>query len=239
MRSEDGEDSPGGNRQSVIGTAIEELLHQVLACASALDPGTPDRAETFAGRIGDGHDRSSRCYDKWACGGMDAAAKGAAGEARVEAMAGTLLPAQDYRQLHDVTLPIKNGETQIDHVLVSRFGVFVVETKNLNGWIFGRPGDRTWTQRFQNGARYAFPNPLRQNAWHVRALSDMLVPRGIPMRAIHSVVAFVGGAEIKTVMPRNVTVGCDFVRYIRSFSASALMPWQVETVMRTIASARR
>lgn len=50
------------------------------------------------------------------------------------------LPASIYRSFHDLMLPTRDGMTQIDHVSVSRSGVFVVETKNMGGWIFGERG---------------------------------------------------------------------------------------------------
>ena len=50
-----------------------------------------------------------------------------------------------YRRFHDVIVPARNGTTQIDHVLVSCYGIFVVETKNYNGWIFGDEHAAQWT----------------------------------------------------------------------------------------------
>ena len=47
------------------------------------------------------------------------------------------LPKEDYHLIKNITLPTGDGTTQIDHILVSRFGVFVIETKNMKGWIFG------------------------------------------------------------------------------------------------------
>jgi hypothetical protein len=52
----------------------------------------------------------------------------------------------DYHLLNHVTLPVSDGTTQVDHILVSRFGVFVIETKDYQGWIFGSPDSRQWTQ---------------------------------------------------------------------------------------------
>ena len=49
-----------------------------------------------------------------------------------------------YRRIHDIILPSKNGTTQVDHVLISAFGIFVIETKNMKGWIFGGQNDSTW-----------------------------------------------------------------------------------------------
>ena len=69
-----------------------------------------------------------------------ASVKGVLGETAVKAGAGLVLPSTVYRRCHDVTLPTVNGTTQIDHESV--FGVFVVETKNIGGWIFGSGQNR-------------------------------------------------------------------------------------------------
>jgi hypothetical protein len=52
----------------------------------------------------------------------------------------------DYHLLNHVTLKHRGGTTQVDHILVSRFGVFVIETKDYTGWIFANPKHDTWTQ---------------------------------------------------------------------------------------------
>ncbi|GGI90260.1 nuclease-related domain-containing protein [Shewanella gelidii] len=63
--------------------------------------------------------------------------KGNLGEAKVYQALATALPAKDYQILNNITLPLEDGgTTQIDHIVVSEFGVFVIETKNLQGWIF-------------------------------------------------------------------------------------------------------
>ena len=46
------------------------------------------------------------------------------------------LDGKVYRRFHDVIIPAKDGTTQIDHLLVSPYGLFIVETKNIRGWIF-------------------------------------------------------------------------------------------------------
>ena len=61
--------------------------------------------------------------------------KGKMGEKMVLSHAEQL--GEDYVMLHDCTLPCADGTTQIDHILISPFGVFVIETKNYDGWIFG------------------------------------------------------------------------------------------------------
>ena len=71
--------------------------------------------------------------------------KGWIGELQVNLLTKFSLDKNVYRLIKNVTIPADGGTTQIDHVIVSRFGVFVVETKNLRGWIFGKEGDTYWT----------------------------------------------------------------------------------------------
>ena len=68
--------------------------------------------------------------------------KGIVGEFIVNLSAKLLLDKEKYHLIKNVTLPTENGSTQIDHVIVSEFGVFVVETKNMKGWIFGSPNQK-------------------------------------------------------------------------------------------------
>ena len=127
-------------------------------------------------------------------------AKGRRGESWVSKALRKGLPAEDYVVLDSLTLPIKGSTTQIDHTILSRFGIFVVETKNKNGWIFGSQQKSTWTQAFRSQS-FKFQNPLRQNYRHVKAIEEIL---GLSKNEVHSVVAFVGSAEPKTDFPRNV-----------------------------------
>lgn len=62
--------------------------------------------------------------------------KGWVGEMQGTLAAKIRLDSQVYRSINNVTIPTANGTTQIDHVIVSRYGIFVVETKNIKGWIY-------------------------------------------------------------------------------------------------------
>ena len=107
----------------------------------------------------------------------------------------------EFHLFNHVTLNTPEGTTQVDHILVSRFGVFVIETKDYSGWIFAGEHDATWTQvLFRH--KFRFQNPIRQNFRHlcaVRSLLDFLPPE-----AVHSAVVFVGSAEFKAGLPRGV-----------------------------------
>ena len=104
----------------------------------------------------------------------------------------------DYHLMNHLTIQMPDGTTQIDHILVSRFGVFVIETKNYNGWVFADPTQKTWTQVLFR-LRFKFQNPIFQNYRHVRAVRDLL--DFLPSEVIRSVVVFTGGAEFKTPIP--------------------------------------
>ncbi|MBK1645187.1 nuclease [Thiocapsa imhoffii] len=160
--------------------------------------------------------------------------KGAIGEALVRVAIRWRLDRKTYRALHDLTLPTPDGTTQIDHVLVSPYGLFVIETKNLRGWIFGGERQAQWTQKIYRHTS-KFQNPLRQNYKHVKALAAALE---MPDAMIHSVVVFVGASTFKTPMPANVTTGEGFVRYIRSFHEPVLSADAVEDLAQRLADRR-
>ena len=158
--------------------------------------------------------------------------KGLMGEWLVNLVARIALPSKSYTRFKNVTLKTRDGTTQIDHVIVSRYGVFCIETKNMTGWIFGNEESRQWTQKIYRQS-YRFQNPLRQNYKHVRALESLL---GLSRGTVHSVVVFAGGATIKTAMPDNVTYALGFPRYVKSFRKSVFQ--DVDHICEVIESGR-
>lgn len=118
----------------------------------------------------------------------------------------------DYHLLNHLTLPLKEGTTQIDHILVSQFGVFVIETKDFSGWIFANPTQTHWTQTFF-ARRFKFRNPIFQNQLHVRAVRDLL--DFLPPEAVRSIVVFTGDAEFMTEVPIGVYDMNGFVAHVR------------------------
>jgi restriction system protein len=159
--------------------------------------------------------------------------KGALGELWVHGFLRAQLRGDDYRILHDLTLPIHGGTTQIDHVVVSPSGVFVVETKNMKGWIFGSADQAEWTQIvFRRKSR--FQNPMRQNFKHLKAVEAIL---HIPPHKIHGVVAFVGSASAKTAMPLGVVWGVGaLVDYIKSRRAVVLSEDEIQGIADRLSS---
>ena len=88
--------------------------------------------------------------------------KGMRGEAKVNSALRNRLDEHEYQVLTDLTLPSGTGTTQIDHVVVSRFGLFVIETKNMKGWIYGSPFQAQWTQViYRHKSQFQNPKPTK------------------------------------------------------------------------------
>lgn len=124
---------------------------------------------------------------------------------------------EEYYPFNNVILKTPDGTTQIDHILISRYGIFVIETKDFKGWIFGTADQRTWTQSlygpFYTSSKYHFQNPIRQNYKHVMAVESYL---GIETQSIFNLVVFTGESEFKTDMPENVLYLHNLLPYIQS-----------------------
>lgn len=129
--------------------------------------------------------------------------KGFAGEGIVNMGALQKLDPTRYKSFNDIYLPRPEGDgtTQVDHVVVSVHGIFVVETKNYAGWIFGSSGQAEWLQIIKGGKKIRFQNPLRQNWLHLMALASEL---DLPKSVFHPIVYFAGESTFKSHMPDNV-----------------------------------
>ena len=139
------------------------------------------------------------------------------------------LDAKTYRRFHNVIIPAKNGTTQIDHILVSPYGLFIVETKNKKGWIFGSENQPKWTQTLY-GKKYSFQNPLRQTFRQKKILSEFL---DLDESIVHTIVYFVGDSTFKTPLPGNV-IRSRLGRYIRKFRNRILSLQEVDRLIRAL-----
>ncbi|MDQ5767898.1 nuclease-related domain-containing protein [Thiothrix subterranea] len=161
--------------------------------------------------------------------------KGAMGEWAVNVASSLALNKRDYHLIKDVTLPTEDGgTTQIDHIIVSRYGIFVVETKNMQGWIFGGDYQPMWTQKIYKQS-FKFQNPLRQNYKHLKTLQACL---DVELKHLHSVIVFTGDCTFKTPLPENVVRAGGYIRYIKSWTEGVFSPEQVQEYITAIESGR-
>lgn len=97
------------------------------------------------------------------------------------------LRRREARVLNDIMVPVRGGGSQIDHLVISRRGIFVIETKSHSGHITGTEHGQYWQQNFETRSQ-SFYNPLLQNDSHIRALRRILP--GVGEEAIMSVIVF-------------------------------------------------
>ncbi len=107
---------------------------------------------------------------------------------------------RDGYTLRNVYLPKDNGETsEIDVLFITQKGIFVFESKNFSGWIFGNEDNRNWTASLPNGQKNQFNNPIIQNRTHIKWLREF-VGEGIPF---FSIIVFSERCELKSVTLRT------------------------------------
>jgi len=149
--------------------------------------------------------------------------KGVIGEWMVNFIISRNFKRPGYILFKDILLPTEDGTTQLDHVLLSPYGVFVIETKNMKGWIFGKEKQAKWVQQIYKHKSY-FQNPLHQNYKHTKVMEELL---RLDKDHIKSLIVFIGSATFKTTMPKNVMRGGDLTDYIKSFKTEIITAVQL------------
>jgi len=167
--------------------------------------------------------------------GQSPESAGKQGESRVHSGLTRFLDRKFYRLFTNITLPIGDTTTQIDHLVVSPYGIFVIETKNMTGWVFGNPDHARWTQvNYQ--FRLRFQNPLQQNEVHVRAVRNLL---RLHPEDVHNVVVFVGDSTFKTPMPPEVVQGVnELANFIKARSVPVFSQFELDRITKRIEESR-
>lgn len=123
---------------------------------------------------------------------------------------------EKFSHFHNLILKTAQGDlTEVDHLIVSPFGVYVIEIKNYKGWIFGDAKSSQWTVRLFE-KQYQFQNPLRQNYKHTEAVAHVLEidSKKEPIK-VQSIIAFNRTAEFKSTLPSNVMYLDQVLHYIQ------------------------
>ena len=121
--------------------------------------------------------------------------KGSVGEFKVNTRLNFL--GNEYISLNDILIKSSNGNTsQIDELVLSEYGIFIIETKNYKGWIFGNEKSENWTQVIFK-EKHTFRNPIKQNWSHVYALKNVLSE--FPNIHYFPIVVFTGDATLKGI----------------------------------------
>lgn len=110
------------------------------------------------------------------------------------------LPKDKYIILNDIMIKSNKGTHQIDHIIISKYGIFVVEMKNYYGLITGEEHQNKWTQHLGKN-KYYFNNPIHQNYGHIKALEELL---NLSEDKFISIICISNQAKLK-VKAKNVT----------------------------------
>ena len=117
------------------------------------------------------------------------------------------LPKNKYKVLNDIMISDNRGTHQIDHIVISQFGVFVIEMKNYYGLIKGSDFDNKWCQYLGKHKSY-FLNPIHQNYGHIKSLLNIV---DLDEDKFISIVCFSNQANVK-VKSNCLITQTDFLR---------------------------
>lgn len=168
--------------------------------------------------------------------------KGKRGELRIHEIL-SRLPGE-YHVMDDVVLKTGRGTTQIDHVVISKYGVFAIETKNYRGEIYGDDSREQWTQIIVTSVRYPkkwwkvydyvtknqFYNPVKQCMTHVFVIKDNLTEW--PQLRVIPIVVFTGNADLHHVESnKHVVYDYNLINTIKSYSYAYITDSELNDVV--------
>lgn len=127
-----------------------------------------------------------------------------------------------HKALFNIYIPNgKEQTTEVDLVFLHETGIYVIESKNYSGWIFGDEKSQKWMQTFPNGQKYPFYNPIKQNIGHIKALQTILP--SVEKEHYKSVIVFSERCELK-----KVSFEAKDTYVIKRYDLAKLMNKQIE-----------
>ena len=168
----------------------------------------------------------------------DKRVKGMAGEIFVGYFLKKLLDKDQYQIVNDVLIPDQyGGTTQIDHIVFSRYGIFVIETKNWGGKIYGKDSSKYW-DKYIFGKKFLEYNPIIQNGKHIKSLAELT---GASEKCFMSAVIVLGFSILKNKDRIPESVGHSIpglINYIKSYREEIMTAEELAAIVETIAKHR-
>lgn len=124
-----------------------------------------------------------------------------------------------YKVINNIMLQVGDKTTQIDHVVVSNYGIFVIETKNYKGWIIGNEFDDNWKQVIYK-RKEKLHNPIKQNYGHIQALKEVL--NDVADINYISIVAFTTKADLKVTSKTDVVYTINLPKTIKKYNNESI-----------------
>lgn len=167
--------------------------------------------------------------------------KGKRGEKRVLSILMKL--PDEYTIMNDMVFKTDKGTTQIDHIVISKYGVFAIETKNYKGDIYGDDNRQKWTQLIVTDVTYRkswktytyvtkneLYNPVKQSLGHVYKIKQLL--SSYPNLKIVPIVVFVGKANLDNVESSHYVIYKEqLLSVINEYKAIYLTDDEVQNVI--------
>lgn len=150
---------------------------------------------------------------------------GKKGEKKVNVILNSL--SKEYHVFTDIYLKVNGMTTQIDHLIISDYGIFVIETKNYKGWIYGDDSSENWTQNIY-GKKFQLYNPIKQNLGHIKALESILK---IQKYKFIPIVVFAGNAELKINSKNTVIYLTELKRFIHNYKIKIFTNSDIEEII--------
>jgi predicted RNA-binding Zn-ribbon protein involved in translation (DUF1610 family) len=158
--------------------------------------------------------------------------KGEIGETTISSIL-IFLNKSNYKVINNIVLKTGDKTSQIDHLVISDFGIFVIETKNYKGWIFGNEHSDYWTQVIYKRKERLY-NPIKQNLGHIKALKNCLIE--YPNLKYISIVVFLSKADLKVTTNTPVVYSHQLIKTIKKYSDINLTETEKETIFQKIKS---
>jgi hypothetical protein len=115
---------------------------------------------------------------------------------------------ENSKLLSNVYIPKEDGTTtEIDLIMISQTGIYIFESKNFSGWIFGNEKNKYWTQTFKNQEKHKFFNPIWQNNGHINALKKYL---SLEKDVYKSYIIFSNRCTLKNITLSSPNVRLDY-----------------------------
>lgn len=139
--------------------------------------------------------------------------KGYIGEKNVAKILSSL-PSAQYKIINDILLESNGKTVQIDHLIISVYGIFVIETKNYKGRITGSDNSEYWMKNIY-GNKYIFYNPIKQNEAHIFALKNRL---NLSIDKFISIIVFSNEADLRVNTDYNVIYLTQIKKLIKEYT---------------------
>ncbi len=138
------------------------------------------------------------------------------------------LDPEEYFIINNFMAVVDGRSTEIDHIVVSRFGIFVIETKNYKGIITGHEKSKDWKQTIYK-VKNNFYSPIRQNYSHLMALKAIL--KDYPEIPFVPIVAFTGDVILNVQAPNSIVIHCRDLNYVIEQYTKSILSEKVKNLI--------